>query len=137
MPTVVYVDPVVVINSVDLSTRTRRVTIDYAAEELDDTASGDPARSTFSGLLAWSMDFEFLQDFDAGSVDATLHAVIEAGDAVTVSVKPTSDATSATNPDWNGNGVLTSYTPIGNSIGELMMAPATMASAGTLARDVS
>jgi len=43
---------------------------------LDDTVMGDTTRSNIAGLLNWSIDVEFLQDFASAKVDATLFALV-------------------------------------------------------------
>lgn len=131
----VLTDCFVSINSVDLSDHVRQVTINYAAELIDDTVMGDSTRSRIGGLKDWSMTIEFLQDFAASEVDVTLFSLV--GTTFTVEVRPTSDAASATNPSYEGTGILENYNPLGNSVGELAMAPITIQSAGDLSRATS
>jgi hypothetical protein len=136
MATFVYTDASVVVNSVDLSDHVKSCTLNYEAEMLDDTVMGDTTRSNIAGLLNWSIDVEFLQDFAAAKVDATLFSLIGAA-AFTVTVKPTSGSVSATNPSFSGSAVLESYPPMSGSVGDLETASATFRSAGTLARATS
>jgi len=131
----VLTDASLVINSVDLSDHVRSVTLNYEAELQDDTTMGDDTRTNLGGLKNWSMDVEFTQDYASGEVDATLFSIV--GSAVTVVLKPTSSAVSATNPSYSGTGVIGSYSPIGNSVGDLAVAPVTIAPAGTLTRATS
>ena len=97
---------------------------------------GDTTRSNLAGLLNWSIDVEFLQDFAAAKVDATLFSLIGAA-AFTVTVKPTSSSVSATNPSFSGSVVLESYPPMSGAVGDLETASATFRSAGTLTRATS
>ena len=136
MATFVYTDASVVVNSVDLSDHVKSCTLNYEAEMLDDTVMGDTTRSNIAGLLNWSIDVEFLHDFAAAKVDATLFSLIGAA-AFTVTVKPTSGSVSATNPSFSGSAVLESYPPMSGSVGDLETASATFRSAGTLARATS
>ena len=133
MATFVYTDASVVVNSVDLSDHVKSCTLNYEAEMLDDTVMGDTTRSNIAGLLNWSIDVEFLQDFAAAKVDATLFSLVGAA-AFTVTVKPTSGSVSSTNPSFSGSMVLESYPPMTGSVGDLETASATFRSAGTLAR---
>ena len=89
-----------------------------------------------AGLLNWSIDVEFLQDFASAKVDATLFTLVGAA-AFTVTVKPTSGSVSATNPSFSGSAVLESYPPMSGSVGDLETASATFRSAGTLTRATS
>ena len=136
MATFVYTDASVVVNSFDLSDHVKSCTLNYEAEMLDDTVMGDTTRSNIAGLLNWSIDVEFLQDFASAKVDATLFTLVGAA-AFTVTVKPTSGSVSATNPSFSGSAVLESYPPMSGSVGDLETASATFRSAGTLTRATS
>ena len=136
MATFVYTDASVVVNSVDLSDHVKSCRLNYEAEMLDDTVMGDTTRSNIAGLLNWSIDVEFLQDFASAKVDATLFTLVGAA-AFTVTVKPTSGSVSATNPSFSGSAVLESYPPMSGSVGDLETASATFRSAGTLTRATS
>ena len=131
----VLTDASLVINSVDLSDHVTSVTLNYEAELGDDTTMGDDTRTNLGGLKNWSIDVEFTQNFASGKVDATLWGIV--GTSVAIVLKPTSGAVSTTNPSYSGNGVIGSYSPIGNSVGDVAMAPVTIAPAGTLTRATS
>lgn len=132
MATLVLNNAYVSINSVDLSDHVRQVTVNYQAELLDETAMGATTRARKGGLKDWSMTIEFLQDFAAGEVDATLFGLV--GTTFTVEVRPTSAARSATNPGYTGTGILESYPPLGNAVGEMAMTTVTIQAAGDLSR---
>ena len=131
----VLTDASLVINSVDLSDHVTSVTLNYEAELGDDTTMGSDTRTNLGGLKNWSIDVEFTQNYASGKVDATLWGIV--GTSVPIVLKPTSGAVSATNPSYSGNGVIGSYSPIGNSVGDVAMAPVTIAPAGTLTRATS
>ena len=131
----VLTDASLVINSVDLSDHVTSVTLNYEAELGDDTTMGNDTRTNLGGLKNWSIDVEFTQNFASGKVDATLWGIV--GTSVAIVLKPTSGAVSTTNPSYSGNGVIGSYSPIGNSVGDVAMAPVTIAPAGTLTRATS
>lgn len=128
MATLVYTDAYLVVNAVNLSTWCRSLTITYEAEMLDDTAFGTTGtRSNRPGLKNWSMEAEFLQDFAAGAVDATLFGLVGAV-AFPIEARPTSAAVSATNPKYTGNAVLESYPPITGEVGAMGTAAASFRS---------
>lgn len=132
----VFSDAFVSINAVDLSDHVRSVTLNYAAEMLDDTVMGDDTRSRAGGLKDWSVNVEFINDWAAGEVDATLFTLV--GSTSTIIVRPdNSDGVSATNPNYTGTAILESYPPLGNGVGELATTNATLQSAGTLSRATS
>jgi hypothetical protein len=135
MAELVFTDAFVEINSVDLSDHVRQVTLNYSAELQDSTAMGDTTRERLGGLKDWSLTVEFNQDFAASEVDATLFSIV--GTVFGVEVRATSSARSATNPGYNGNGILESYAPFGGGVGDLLVAPVTIQAAGTLSRSTS
>ena len=125
----------VTVNSVDLSDHVKSVTINYSAEELDDTAMGDSSHSRLAGLKDWSVDVTWNQDYASAKTDATLWPLVGAA-AFAISVVPVNTTVSATNPNYNGNCILTSY-QTGNGVGELASATTTFLGDGTLSRSTS
>ena len=135
MATLAFIDAKITINSVELSDAGNSVNINYEAEVLDETAFGDTTRINKGGLKNWTMEIGFHQDYAASEVDITMFAIV--GTVVAVSILPTSAGASATNPDYNGNGLIQSYTPISGANGELLGATVSIVSAGDLARGTS
>lgn len=136
MAQLVFSDGFISINGVDLSDHAKQITLNYAAEMLDDTVMGDDTRSRAGGLKDWSVTVEFLNDWAASEVDATLFTLV--GSTSTIIVRPdNSDGVSATNPNYTGTAILESYNPLGNSVGELATTSPTFQSAGTLSRATS
>jgi hypothetical protein len=105
------------INSEDFSTSLAAVTTSLSAEEQETTAFGNEYRSRISGLKDASISLEFHQDFGAASVDATLYPLL--GSEATVVVKPTSAAIGTTNPGFSAVYLVTEYSPIDSSVGDL------------------
>lgn len=129
MATFVLTDALISINGVDLSDHGNQVTITYEAETQDDTVFGDDTRSNAGGLKNWSCEIQFLQDYAAGEVDATLFGIV--GTAVAWEVRPTSAVRSATNPGYNATGVVQNYQPLGQSVGDLAGATVSLVPGGT------
>lgn len=140
MPTLVYTNAYVMINAVELSDHVKSINLNYEAELLDDTVMGTAGtRSNKPGLKNWSLEVNFLQDYAAASIDATLFALIGA-DAFTVAVRPVNAAISATNPEYTGAAVLESYPPLTGEVGALGTATAMFKPSGVncnLVRDVT
>ncbi|MGW9196053.1 radical SAM protein [Micromonospora chersina] len=132
MASFAFTDAKVTVNSVDLSAYVRQVTLNVNADELDDTAMGDTFRSRIGGLRDWSVNLEFNQDFAAGAVDATLWPLL--GTTTTVTVKATSAANSATNPQYSGSVLVSQVNPLTNGVGDLATTSITWNGAGTLSR---
>jgi len=131
----VATDYSVTLNTVDLSDHVKSCVLNYSAELQDDTVMSDTTRSRIGGLLDWSIDIEFAQDFAASKVDATLFSIV--GTVFACVLVPTSSAVSATNPSFTGNGVLETYPPMGGAVGDLATTNITIQSAGTLTRATS
>lgn len=132
-----YTNAYVTINGVNLSDHVRSVSLSYEADELDTTAmSSTAARTRIAGLKSWQLELEFNQDYAASSVDATLFPLVGAA-AFAVAVRPVNAAISTTNPEFQGNAILTSYSPTGNSVGDLATTSATLMGSGDLTRDTT
>jgi hypothetical protein len=136
MAHLVFTNAYVLLNSVDLSAHVKSVSIDYKAEIQDETVMGDTARGRLPGLKDWSVQVEFHQDFAAASVDATLFPLVGAS-AFAIEIKPVNTTASATNPRFTGSALLESYSPIGGTVGDVLMAPITLLGDGTLTRQTS
>lgn len=130
-------DAYVSINAKDLSAFVKGVTINYSAEMLDETTMGDTTRKNKGGLFNWSIDVEFKQDFGATPApDIDLFSLV--GTTFTVIVRPVkATVVGATNPNYTGTGILESYPPLGNSVGDLATSAITIQSAGALSRATS
>ncbi len=127
--------PQVTINAVDLSDHVESVTVNYSAEIKEQTSSSDATKTKLPGLLDWSMDVAFRQDFAAGSVDATLFPLVGAA-AFAVTTRATSAAKAATNPSYEGNALLATYPPMGGKVGDLATTTIKLEGSGALSRVV-
>lgn len=120
------------INGVDLSDHVRQITLPFSSEPQDKTAMGDTTRERVGGLLDWSIDVEFNQDYAAAEIDDTLFALV--GTTFAVIIRPDAGVVSATNPQFSGTALLESYQPVGGSVGEIHTAPITLTASGPLTR---
>ncbi len=136
MAKLVLTDASVTINSVNLSDHLRSVTLNYEAEVIENNVMGSTSRGKLAGLKNWTADIELAQDFAAASVDATLFPLVGAA-AFPVVIKPTSGATSPTNPAYTGNAILASYPPLSGAVGELAKTTIKLEGDGLLTRAVA
>lgn len=90
-------NPVVTINSVDLTDQTTSAVLTRVIESLESTAFGSTSRVYTSGLENNSLTVTLYNSYAATETYATLKALV--GTQLVVKVKPTSSATSATNPE--------------------------------------
>lgn len=120
MAVLVLTDAVITINTVDLSTKSNSVAVNYEIDSVETTAFGSTGHKFTGGLQNNSLDIEFMQDFAASTVEATVYPLV--GTTTTVTVKATSAATSATNPIYTLTGCfLAAHTPVASAVGELAM----------------
>ena len=122
---------VLTVNSVDLSDHVTAVTINRTFDELEVTAMGDGGHKFVKGLEASSITIDFLNDTATGEVLQTLQAAW--GTNVTVTVKQTSAATSATNPLYTMTALVNNTTDIAGSVADLGMQSVTWNVSGTIA----
>lgn len=107
----------VTVNSVDLSDHVTAVTINRTFDELEVTAMGDTGHKFVKGLEASSVTIDFLNDTATGEVLQTLQAAW--GTSVTVVIKQTSAAVSATNPSYTMSCLINNTTDINGSVADL------------------
>ena len=108
---------VVTLNSVALSDHVTAVTINRSFDELEVTAMGDTAHKFVKGLEASTITLDFLNDTAASNVLATLQAAW--GTTVTLTLKQTSAATSATNPLYSTTVLVNNTTDINGAVGDI------------------
>lgn len=109
----------VTVNSVDLSDHVTAVTINRNFDELEVTAMGDTGHKFVKGLEASSITIDFLNDTATGKVLQTLQAAW--GTSVTVVIKQTSAAVSATNPSYTMTCLVNGTTDVNGSVADLGM----------------
>lgn len=89
-------NPVITVNSVDMSDQCSSAVFTRVVESLQSTAFGQTNRSYVGGLENSTLVCTFYNSFAATETYATLKALV--GTQTTVTAKPTSAATGATNP---------------------------------------
>jgi len=106
------------INSVDLSDHITSVTLTQNFDELEVTALGDSAHKFVKGLEASTLTLNFLNDFAASSVQATLQSAY--GTTVTAVLLPVKGtAVSATNPLYTVSIIVNNLTPLNGAVGDI------------------
>jgi len=111
-------NPVVTINSVDMTDQCTAAVFTRLIESLESTAFGQTNRSYVGGLENSTLTVTMYNSFAVTETYATLKSLV--GTQVTVKVKPTSAATSATNPESTLTAAYLESLPIVNgAIGAL------------------
>jgi len=117
-------DALVIINGVTLSDHSNEVTVEDLREEKDFTAFGAVNKVVGKGLGDGTITIGMFQDFAAGKTHATLQPLIGSTTPVTVEVRPTSAARSATNPAIVMSALLFTYNGLDGNIGDPSMTKA-------------
>jgi hypothetical protein len=131
MAQIVLTNADITVNGVVLSNRANSVELNYEIESVEVTAFGTN-RSFVGGLQNNTITIEFMQDFVAANVEATIFPLV--GQQTSVTVRPTAASTSATNPLYTVSGTfLSSHTPVSGAVGELAMTSLTF-TGGTLVK---
>ena len=101
---------VVTINSVDLTGECSSANLTRTFDALESTNMSNTARTFVGGLENSSLVVDLYNSYAAASTYATLKSLV--GTAVTVKIKPTSAATSATNPEHTLTGAFMGTLPL-------------------------
>jgi hypothetical protein len=120
------------INGQDYSANLTQAELSLEADDVETTAFGSTYRSRIGGLKQGSLNLQFNQDFAAAGIDSVLFPLL--GTQATVVIKPNSTAVSATNPSYTFNALVTSYTPISGSVGDLSTFSVTWPVSGAVTR---
>ena len=107
----------------------------YSSEMLDETAMGDSTRINKGGLYVWSIEVTPHQDYAASEWDAIIWPLV--GTTACYEIRPQNICSTASNPRWDGIGIIESYQPVGGDVGTLLDAPITIQCAGTLGRSTA
>ncbi len=106
-------NPTITINAVDLTDQCNSAVLTRVIEALESTSFGKTARVYVGGLENSTLTVSLMNSFVASETYATLAALV--GTATTVTLKPTSAATSATNPISTLTGCYLETLPIVNA----------------------
>ena len=106
-------NPVCEINSVDVTDQCSSANLTRVIEALESTSFGKTARVYVGGLENSTLTLTMYNSFAAAETYATLAALV--GSSTTITIKPTSAATSATNPKSTLTGCYLETLPIVNA----------------------
>lgn len=106
-------NPVVTVNSVDLSDQCTAATLTVRYDALESTAFGDTDRKYVKGLGNHELTLSLYMSYAATETYATLSTLV--GTATTVRVQPASPPDSATNPGFILTGAFLAELPVLNA----------------------
>lgn len=131
---VILSNPVVTVNSVDLSDQCTAATFTERYAELTATAFGDTANKYVKGLGDHEVTLTLYMSYAANETYATLKSLV--GTTTTVVVKPATGSDSATNPGFTLTGAFLAELPHTFALGELSTVDVTF-HGGVYSEDVS
>jgi hypothetical protein len=111
-------NPVVTVNSVDLTDQTTAATVTHRFDQLEATAFGDTDRKYVKGLGNHEITLSMYLSYASSETYATLSALV--GTTTNIIVKPATGSESATNPGFTLTGAFLAEMPVLNAtMGEL------------------
>jgi hypothetical protein len=114
-----FTNALVLVNGVDLSADAKGVHVEDSRAPIDVTAFGAGYIAETKGLGTASITIDFLQDFSAAKVHATLSPLIGSQTPIVVEVRAVNGARSATNPGiLMSTALLFTYAPLDGTIGD-------------------
>jgi hypothetical protein len=114
----VLTDALVIVNGVTLSDHASSVTVEDTRDSVDVTAFGATSKAIAKGLGDAKITVQFFQDFAAAKIHATLSPLISSTTPITVEVRATSAARSATNPAAVLSALMMNYNMLSGGIGD-------------------
>jgi hypothetical protein len=125
-------DYTITVAGVNLSTSLNSVELALESDDLETTAFGGDFRTRIGGLKSGSVTLQFMQDFGAASVDATLFPLYNT--LATVVIVPTSGTVTSTNPSYTATCLVNAYSPFASSVGDIATFSVTWPTSGTVTR---
>jgi len=135
MPRLVLTNAYISVGGVDLSDLVASVTLNETFDVVETTAfSSTAAKTRVAGLEDNSISLEFHQDYATSEVEQTIYPLL--GTSAAVIVKPNGSATGAFNPSYTCNAIISEWTPLNGTVGELATASVTWPVTGTITKAV-
>ena len=135
MPRLVLTNAYISVGGVDLSDLVASVTLNSTFDVVETTAfSSTAAKTRVAGLADNSVSLEFHQDYATGEVEQTIYPLL--GTSAAVIVKPNGSTTGAFNPSYTCNAIISEWTPLNGTVGELATASVTWPVTGAITKAV-
>ena len=135
MPRLVLTNASVVVASTDLSQYITSVSLNTTYDIVETTAFGNTAKTRVAGLADNSVTFEFNQDYATSALEQTIYPLL--GTAATIVAKPVAGTTTTVNPQYAFSALVSEWTPLNGSVGELATASVTWPISGAITKATS
>ena len=131
MARIVLTNVAVTFGTTDISSYVTSVTLSSTLDVVETTAFGNTARTRVAGLADNSVAFEFNQDYAAGALEAVINGTTSTvGTAVSITVRPVAGSS----PAYSFSALISEWTPLNGSVGELATASVTWPISGTITK---
>jgi hypothetical protein len=135
MARIVLTNAFISVGGVDLSDLVSSVSLSSTFDVVETTAFSSSATKTrVAGLADNSITLEFHQDYATGEVEQTIYPLL--GTVAAVIVKPNGASTSAFNPSYTCQAVISEWTPLNGAVGELASASVSWPVTGAITKAV-
>jgi len=135
MARIVLTNAFISVGGVDLSDLVSSVSLSSTFDVVETTAFSSSATKTrVAGLADNSITLEFHQDYATGEVEQTIYPLL--GTVAAVIVKPNGATTSAFNPSYTCQAVISEWTPLNGAVGELATASVSWPVSGAITKAV-
>jgi hypothetical protein len=132
MPRIVLTNASVTFASTDISSYVSSITLSTSLDVVDTTSFGNTARTRVAGLADNQVTIEFFQDFASGALESIVYPTI--GTSAAMIVKPVAGTTTATNPQYAFNALVSEWQPLSGAVGELATASVTWPISGAITK---
>ena len=135
MARIVLTNASVTFASTDISSFVSSVTLSTSLDVVDTTSFGNTARTRVAGLADNQITVEFFQDFASGQLESVVFPTI--GTSAAMVIKPVAGSTTATNPSYSFNALVSEWQPLSGAVGELATASVTWPISGAITKATS
>jgi hypothetical protein len=135
MPRIVLTNASVTFASTDISSYVSSITLSTSLDVVDTTSFGNTARTRVAGLADNQVTIEFFQDFGSGLLESIIYPTI--GTSAAMIIKPVAGSTTATNPSYSFNALVSEWQPLSGAVGELATASVTWPVSGAITKATS
>jgi hypothetical protein len=132
MPRIVLTNASVTFASTDVSSYVSSITLSTSLDVVDTTSFGNTARTRVAGLADNQVTVEFFQDFGSGLLESIVYPTI--GTSAAMVIKPVAGTTTATNPQYAFNALVSEWQPLSGAVGELSTASVTWPISGAITK---
>jgi len=135
MAKIVLTNPSITVGGVDLSDHINNITLETKYDIIETTTFGSTAKTRVAGLADNQITLDFMQDFAASSVEATIYPLL--GTSTSIVIKPVSGTTTTTNPQYTVSALVADWTPLKGGVGQLATASVTWPVSGVITKATS